>query len=233
MLADMSVDYYIRLEQGRERHPSPPMIDALTRALGLDHDGRDHLYRLAGLGPRVASGGSERVDPELRRLMDAWPNNPAIVLGCAYDVLAGNHLGEELFSHFPVTRNLLELVFIDPSARSFYADWDTAAANTVAGFRLLEAQAPDHPRIRAVLAGLQESSPEFSRIWSENRAEGKRIDTKRLVHHDVGPMTLTMLGFDVRSAPGQQLVVYQAEAGTPSADAISLLGTLASARTTT
>ncbi|GAA1463248.1 helix-turn-helix transcriptional regulator [Williamsia maris] len=227
MLADMSVDYYTRLEQGRERSPSPQMIDALSRALHLDHDGREHLHRLAGLGPRPSAAGSERVDPELRRLLDAWPDNPAIVLGCAYDVLAGNHLGEELFSHFPVTRNLAELVFLDPAARSFYADWQTAAENTVAGFRLLEAQAPDHPRIREVREGLHARSSDFVEIYAQNRAAGKRIETKRLIHPEVGPLTLTMLGFDVRSAPGQQLIVYHAQAGTADADAISLLRTRA------
>ena len=232
MLAGMSVDYYIRLEQGRETNPSSQILDALSAALTLDEDARQHLYRLAGLSPRSdGSGGSERVDPALLRLMDAWPHNPALVLGRAYDVLAGNALGEALFSGFPFTRNLVEKVFLDPGSRSFYADWDEAASNTVAGLRLLEGAAPHHPRIRAVVADLLARSPEFARMWKENRARGKRIESKRLIHPEVGPLTLHMLTFDVRSAPGQQLVVYQADPGTPTADALTLLGTLAATTT--
>ncbi|MEV0401221.1 helix-turn-helix transcriptional regulator [Actinoallomurus sp. NPDC050550] len=80
MLAGVSVDYYIRLEQGRERTPSTQVIDALAAALRLDEDGREHLFRLAGLSPRArATAVDERVDPSLLQLMTAWPNNPAIV----------------------------------------------------------------------------------------------------------------------------------------------------------
>ncbi|PWW66767.1 helix-turn-helix transcriptional regulator [Actinokineospora spheciospongiae] len=228
MLAGMSVDYYTRLEQGRETSPSGQVLDGLCAALRLDEDGRQHLYRLAGLSPRGdGSGGSERVDPALAQLLDAWPHHPALVLGRAYDVLVANRLGEALFSGFPVTRNLVEKVFLDPGSRSFYADWDAVAANTVAGFRLLEGAAPQHPRVRAVVDDLLGRSPEFARLWAQNRARGKRIETKRLVHPEVGALTLRMLSFDVRSAPGQELIVYQAEPGSPSADALALLGTIA------
>ncbi|WP_188190401.1 helix-turn-helix domain-containing protein [Nonomuraea sp. SYSU D8015] len=227
LLAGVSVDYYVRLEQGRERNPSPQVLDALGGVLRLDDDARSHLFRLAGLTPRPALSAPERVDPELLQLLDGWPDNPALVLGRAYDVLAGNRLGYALFEGFRGGANLLVKLFLDPEARSFYADWEAAAVNTVAGFRLLHGQDPHHPRVREVLGSMLERSPEFAALWLRNDARGKRAEVKTFRHRDVGELTLRMQAFDVRAAPGQQLVVYHAEPGSASADALALLGTLA------
>ncbi|MFI0353217.1 helix-turn-helix domain-containing protein [Actinomadura sp. 9N407] len=227
LLAGMSVDYYVRLEQGRERNPSPQVLNALATVLRLDDDARSHLFRLAGPAPRPARSTPERADPELLQLLDGWPDNPALVLGRAYDVLAGNRLGHALFEEFRGGANLLVKLFLDPDARWFYKDWEAAAVGTVAGFRLLYGQDPHHPRVREVLGSMLERSPEFAELWRANEARGKRAEVKTFRHGDVGELTLRMHAFDVRAAPGQQLVVYQAEPGSASADALALLGTLA------
>ncbi|WP_272493055.1 helix-turn-helix domain-containing protein [Jidongwangia harbinensis] len=233
LLAGLSVDYYIRLEQGRERHPSAQVLDALGAALRLDDDGRRHLYRLAGLGPRPPVAAPERVDPDLRQLLDGWPDNPALVLGRAYDVLARNRLGAALFAGFTYSENLVLNMFLDPFARSFYRDWPAAAVNTVAGFRLAEGATPHDPRIARVLRELREESAEFVRLWKRNEARGKRAEVKTFVHGEVGELTLRMQTFDVRSAPGQQLVVYHAEPGSPAAQGLRLLGSIAATRDST
>ncbi len=230
-MAGMSVDYYVRLEQGRERHPSAQVLDAIAQVLQLDDDARLHLFQVAGLSPRPYGGAApERVDPQLLQLMEMWPENPAMVLGKAYDVLAGNQLAYTLFEGFRHGANLLMKVFLDPEARRFYPDWERAASNTVAGFRLLHGAHPRDPRIQEVLEIVRTQSPDFATMWERHDARGKRRESKTFRHPDVGDLTLRMNAFDVKAAPGQELIVYHAEPGSTSADALRLLGTLAATR---
>ncbi|MFG2228347.1 helix-turn-helix domain-containing protein [Streptomyces sp. NPDC048644] len=228
LLAGVSADYYVRLEQGRERTPSAQVLDALAAALRLDEDGRLHLFRIVGLGPRTRSGAvPDRVEPSLPALMDAWPHNPAIVYNRAYDVLASNAIADVLFHGWAHSHNLMHVVFTDPAARAFYRDWHDVARNSVAGFRLGHGAAPDDPRGRHVLGELLAGSPEFAELWARHDARGKSLERKRFEHREVGPLTLTMQTFDVRSAPGQELVIYHAEPASPSSEALALLGSLA------
>ncbi|RDI65560.1 helix-turn-helix transcriptional regulator [Nocardia pseudobrasiliensis] len=228
LLAGISVDYYVRLEQGREVGPSSQVVDVLASVLRLDEDGRGHLFRLAGLSPRARTDAvCDRVDPSLLQLMSAWPDNPAIVYNRAYDVLASNAIADALFHDWTHSRNLLHIVFTDPGARTFYRDWPEVARNSVAGFRIGYGEAPTDQRIRQVLGEMLDHSPSFAKLWTTHDARGKTLERKRFHHHDVGELTLTMQTFDVRSAPGQQLVVYHADPGSPSGSALVLLGTLA------
>ena len=162
--------------------------------------------------------------------MAAWPDNPALVYNRAYDVLAANPIAEALFGAFAFSRNLMLLVFFDPAARDFYTDWRAIAENAVAGFRLAHGAAPDDPRLRAVLAQLLEHSGEFRDMWARHDARGKTLATKTFSHSDVGVVELSMQTFDVRAAPGQELVVYQAEPESASAERLALLGSLAVSR---
>jgi transcriptional regulator with XRE-family HTH domain len=222
-LAGVSIDYYVRLEQGRERGPSAQVLETLSGALRLDSDGRDHLYRLAGLAPLLRpTGAAEDVDDGLADLLNAWPDTPALVYNLAYDVLAANPLGTALYDGFPFSRNLMHLVFSDPGAREFYADWPAVAASSVAGFRLQCGRAPGDPRLRALLTELL-TSKDFAELWARHDARGKSLELKTFCHRQVGPLTLRAQTFEVRGGSGQELVVYRAEPGSPSADALSRL----------
>lgn len=226
MLAGVSVDYLTRLEQGRERSPSPQVVDALAAALRLDDDARVHLHGLAGTAPRPRQPTPRRVDPALLQLMASWHRQPAIVLDRAYDVIAANALAEALFG-LERTRNLVELVFLDSAGADLYADWPTTARGTVAGLRRNLGLAPDDQRLREVLETVLARSETFRDLWATYDVEGKSLTRKTLVHPQVGRIDLVMQTFEVRSAPGQELCVYDAESGSESAANLALLGSIA------
>ncbi|MEU9607199.1 helix-turn-helix transcriptional regulator [Streptomyces sp. NPDC048057] len=227
VLAGVNGDYYARLEQGRERHPSAQVLDALGRALRLNDDAHAHLFRLAGVAPsRGCAPTADRVSPALRQLVDSSPRTVAFVIGPALDLLAANALAKALHSPFEKADNLARMIFLAPEGRWFYTRWSDAAHGAVGHLRQAAGSTADDPRLRDVVDDLTERSPDFARLWHSHEVLGKRQDAKHLHHPDVGPLALTYQTFDVRDAPGQQLVVYQAEPDSSSAHALDLLGSL-------
>lgn len=224
LLAGVSSDYYVRLEQGRERHPSPQVVAALARALHLDEEATAYLHDLAR--PRPRRRRREVVSPALLGMMRAWTETPAVVLGRCLNVLAHNHLGEALFAGHTYSDDLVRLVFLDPDGRDFYPDWERVAVNTVGGLRAAAGADQDDPRLIETVGELSVKSADFRRLWARHDIRQKAGETKRFRHPLVGELTLTYEALTLNSAPDQQLVVYQAEPGSSSAEALSLLGSL-------
>jgi transcriptional regulator with XRE-family HTH domain len=233
-LAGLSTDYYVRLEQGRERNPSVQVVDALARALLLEDDAIAHLHRLARPVPGRTrrTGRRERVGPGLLRMMNDWHRTPAVILGRCMTVLACNALGGALFGGHTYSGDLMRLVFLDPDAREFYPEWDRVAVNTVAGLREQAGTDYDDPLLVEVVGELSLKSEAFRRLWARQDIRQKSQETKRFRHPLVGELTLDYECLTINSAPGQQLVVYQAEPGSPSEHALSLLGSLTATDTT-
>ncbi|MCI3273707.1 helix-turn-helix domain-containing protein [Streptomyces cylindrosporus] len=232
MLAGVSTDYYVRLEQGRERNPSAQVLDALAGALHLDADATEHLHRLArpARGRDRTRKAPEQVSPVLLRMMDRWHSTPAVVLGRRMNVLAHNPLGRALFAGHTYSDDLLRLVFLDPDAHEFYPDWERAAANTVGALRAAAGTDHDDPHLIRTVGELSLKSPEFRRLWARHDIRRKTHETKRLRHPLVGELTLDYESFTINSAPGRQLVVYEAAPNSPSAEALALLGSLTADR---
>lgn len=226
MLAGISVDYYARLEQGRERFPSAGVLNALASALLLDQDQRQHLFRLSGLTPSENVGVPESVDQSLLDLLSLWSHTPSLVINRHLDILAQNTLAEALYSGFEELDNLARMTFLDPFGQRFFADWERAASSCVANLRLALGHRSSVESTRQVVAEIYDQCAIFREFWDCTNVRGKTRDAKDFEHPEVGRMTLTFNAFDVRSAPGLQLIVYQAAPGSASADKLAILGSL-------
>ena len=224
LLAGVSSDYYIRLEQGRENSPSPQVLEAVAQALKLDAESADHLNRLC-LTPsqRPHDRGEAEASTQLLQLMDGWEHTPAFVLGPALDILAGNSLATALHSGFETFDNLARNVFVDPAGREFYQEWDRAAHSCVAELRAAYGHDPESARIAEVVEELSAESEEFAGIWRLHDVKSKSQEGKHLKHPDVGDLHIAFAAFTVNGAPHQQLVVYQAEPAGPTAAAFETL----------
>lgn len=221
VLAGMSADYYTRLEQGREQNPSVQILEALARGLDLDGDEREHLFHLAGYRAPLRALRQE-VRPELARLLGRWQDQAAFVLNGTLDVLAPNALARALFYDFSRQDNLARMVFLDPVARTFYADWECAAESVVADLRHRSRDLPAAVS-DSVVQELGEASEEFRQLWAQQRVRGKTHAVKRFRHRGVGELTLAFQALDVPDSPGWQIIPYDAELGTASAEAFALL----------
>ncbi|MCX4461622.1 helix-turn-helix transcriptional regulator [Streptomyces sp. NBC_01728] len=228
VLAGVSADYYARLEQGRERNPSAQVIGAIGQALRLMPEAREHLFRLAGLNPRLGPDSPrELVHPSLLRLLEAFPQAAAYVLGPAFDVLATNAIADALLSPFGTERNMPRILFTHPRAKAVFADWELLRRSTVYALRLTAGRFPNDADITGLVAELGEVSPEFRSLWADHDVAGLTRLFKVFVHPEVGRIELTYQTFDVVDAPGQLLLVGTPEPGSRSEQALTYLVSMA------
>ncbi|GAA2814473.1 helix-turn-helix transcriptional regulator [Saccharopolyspora taberi] len=235
--AGISMDYYTRLEQGRERHPSDAVLDALARVLRLDEAEHQHLHNLARHAARPPRGTPEPerevVRPTVQRLLTSLGGCPAYVLNQSNDVLAANPSGWALLPGIeqwePERRNSLRYVFLHPSARTLYVRWHDIAQDSVAHLRSTFGDNPCDPRVTGLIDELTRRSEEFHAMWQRNEVQPKSAGVKSFNHPSVGRMDL---GYEVLAVSGtqQRLIVYQAPEGSPDEDAMRLLRHVAPAQ---
>jgi transcriptional regulator with XRE-family HTH domain len=228
MLAGVSVDYYVRLEQGRNTSVSASVLDAIARALQLDDFERAHLFDLAKpkAGARRPAPRPQRVRPGVRVLLENLVT-PAFVLGRRLDVLATNRMARALLCDFdalpPRERNHARWVFLDPAARELYVDWDAIARDNVAVLRMDAGRHPDDPELSALIGELTMKSPEFAGWWADHDVLRQTHGSKRYHHPVVGDLTVTYEALTLPDDPEQTLFVYSVEPGSSSAQALALL----------
>jgi transcriptional regulator with XRE-family HTH domain len=227
-LAGVSVDYYVRLEQGRDLRPSVAVLEALARALQLAAPERDHLFRLGRTTPepRRSTPGAERVRPVTRRLLELVDPAPAAVYGRRLDVLAWNRGFSALIIDPalvpPGRRNMVLLMFLDPGLRARYVHWSTYARDTVACLRAAAGRHPDDPSISALVGELSIKSAEFRALWSRHDVREKTVGRKEFDHPLVGRVALDYESLAVPNSD-QILQVYSAAPDSPDAAALQLL----------
>ncbi|MEU3979250.1 helix-turn-helix transcriptional regulator [Streptomyces sp. NPDC026672] len=229
-LAGVSVDYYVRLERGRTLGVSESVLDAVARALRLNTTERAHLFDLAqptaGRARPERPLAPQRVHPSLHRALDAFAS-PAMVQGRRMDVLAANRLGHALITDFQALphrdRNIARFVFLDETAEALYPDWEQVAGDCVATLRVYAGRHPDDPLLTELVGELSLRSAAFRRMWAEHDVLVHTTGTKRLRHPVVGDLTLDYVVLAAEGDPEQTLVLYTAEPGSPSAEAIDIL----------
>ncbi|WP_375491383.1 helix-turn-helix domain-containing protein [uncultured Jatrophihabitans sp.] len=227
-LAGVSVEYLVRLEQGRAKHPSAQLLGALARALRLTDDERDHLYRVAGAAVPSTGVVPRHIAPGVQRVIDRLGDVPLGVHSAAWDLLWCNPLWVALTgdpTHLEgIERNVAWRHFMtSPSA----IDFDDRHAeefsdDLAADLREASGRYPDDPALATLITRLRTESPDFARRWGAAHVARHRASTKTATNTPVGPITVDC---DVLTAPGTDLriVVYTTLPGSPDASRMDLL----------
>ncbi|MEV0959106.1 helix-turn-helix transcriptional regulator [Streptomyces sp. NPDC049951] len=239
-LADMSVEYYAKLERGNLAGVSPSVLEALARALQLDDAERAHLLNLA----QAADGSDVLNRPRRRRTKDQWrPHRslqwtldaitagPAFVRNGRMDILAANPLARAFYGDVYATpgnqANLARFNFLDPASRRFYPDWDLFADVAVAILRTEAGRNPHDKDLHDLVGELSTRSEEFRTRWGAHNVRHHGTGTKRFHHSAVGELTLAFEGLEMAAEPGLTLTIYTAEPGSPSEEGLRLLASWA------
>lgn len=243
-LADVSVEYYAKLERGHLAGVSPAVLEAVARALQLDDAEREHLLNLA----RAADGSDALARPRRRATrqwtphrslqwtLDAVTGGPAFVRNGRMDVLAANPLARAFYADVYADphnqANLARFNFLDPASRRFYPDWDLAADVAVAILRTEAGRNPHDKELHDLVGELSTRSDAFRTRWGAHDVRHHGTGTKRFHHPAVGALTLAYEGLEMATEPGLTLTVYTAEPGSPSDEGLRLLASWAADRET-
>ncbi|MFI6680205.1 helix-turn-helix transcriptional regulator [Kribbella sp. NPDC050470] len=226
LLASVSVDYYIRLEQGRAENPSVAVLTAVADALRLSPAERDHLRMLACSAPPAVPARTA-VRPQLEAMIQAMRDVPAIVVDRLSTVLAWNRGATAVIADFddPRNRNLARLYFLDPHAREFYADWETVARDAVALLRRTSAEYAADLELTALVDELRTASPDFNRFWTSQDVAARSHCPKTLNHPTAGQLTFTLESLQVPGDTPHYVLTYTPANPTTQAALETLLTT--------
>jgi len=236
MLADVSVEYYSRLERGSLSGVSDSVLDAVARALLLDDAERDHLFDLArAANASPVRAGRRSSTPKTLRIglqhtLDAFTGGPAFIRNDHLDILGANALGRALYADlFRKTErpNLARAAFLDREwSDAFYPDWDVAADQSVAILRAAAGYDPYDRDLQDLVGELSTLSPEFRAKWGAHDVRRHATGEKHFTHPVVGALDLYFEGSRLMSDPALSFLLYTAEPGSPTADALRLLGSI-------
>jgi transcriptional regulator with XRE-family HTH domain len=224
MLAGISADYYLRLERGRDRHPSVQVLESIARVLRLDDDHVAYLLSLVAEAPRQRRRRPRRetVPDGALKLLDSLAQ-PAFVEDRYFDVLASNVLARALSPRLAVGGNQLRDMFLDPAEQALYPQWADYTECFIANLRQAVGTDIDDPRFIDLVGELSLGSPLFRQLWARHEVRGQRGTLMRLDHPQVGELTLNRERLSIGGAEGLMLVVFHPDAGSRDADKLALL----------
>ncbi|MFY1615927.1 helix-turn-helix domain-containing protein [Micromonospora sp. WMMD736] len=224
LLAGISPDYYLRLERGRDRNPSPQVLEALARVLQLDDIERMYLLDLAAARPRAPRRKrSEQVPARVYELL-AHLQVPAFVEGRAFDVLAANPMAVAFSPRLRPGQNRLRSLLLDPEERAFHQDWTKATANFIATLRTTIGDDIDNPRFVELVGELALSSQRFRTLWARHDVRNLDGGTTTVHHPVVGDLRLHRDKLPIEDVI---LVVYYPDKDSDSDEKLRLLAALA------
>jgi transcriptional regulator with XRE-family HTH domain len=236
MLAGISVKYYTRLERGNANGVSEDVLESVVRALQLDEAERAHLFDLVRAvstsRPPRRRPSQERVRSTVQQILDSMSGTAAYVRNGRLDILGANRLGHALyadvFNDVAQPPNMARFFFLNQRAAEFFVDWDTVSHDAVAILRAEAGRDPHDRRLSDLIGELATRSDEFRVRWAAHNVKFHRTGVKRFHHPIVGDLTLAYEALDLPADSGQRMLVYTAEPGSPSHDAMQLLASWAS-----
>lgn len=215
-LAGISIDYLVRLEQGRDHNPSLSVITALSGALRLDADERKHLTKLAACtnSPELCPEGTGPVDevpPTLRALLDRLDPTPAVLLGPWYQVLGHNQAWQRVVHGTGMiddpAPNLARFTFLDPRSREVFPAWDESANEQAAVLREAAIRWRGDAELRALLDELL-AVPEFARRWRAHDVARRRRSTKTVLHPEAGELHIDYEVLAIPDGTDQRIIAW-------------------------
>ncbi|MET9227836.1 helix-turn-helix transcriptional regulator [Lentzea sp. NPDC003310] len=236
VLAHISTEYYVRLEQGRAPRPSAEVLAGIAGALLLTDAESDHLHVLAGTAPSRTGTHRRDVRPSILALLERLPRTAGFVVSATFEVLACNDLMAALMEDFrelpPRDRNLARRAFLEQRELYGVSDASEFRHHVVMRLRSALARYPADPEVSGLVEELRAGSAEFARLWERHDVQAAPVLTKTFRHPAVGEITVDCDSLALEDRD-QYLVLYSAVPGSRDAEALALLDVLGTQTLTT
>ena len=227
LLSGVSHTWYTWLEQGRDIRPSRQVVDALARTLRMSPPEHEYVLRLTGHGGAAPAGAADGMPAHVQRLLDALGSSPAYAITSGWTIVGWNRAYERFYpgvARLPAAeRNLLWLVFTDPTVRDLLGDWTADSRRFLTQFRAEIGPRLADPEIVDLVARLQAASPHFRAGWASHDVDRFSSGERRFEHPEVGSLLLEHHQLTLADSPDLHLVVYTATPGSDSATRLARL----------
>lgn len=222
-LAGISAEYYVKLEQGQEAHPTGQVLDALSKALKLDATARSYLHSLARFTTPDARPVTAAAVQTAEWLINSWTMTAAMILDRHSDIVSVNPLMTSLVSGYRAGENALRVLLVDPALRHLYIEWDGLSMRSIGLLRSAIGPEPHHPRASELVAQLTQESARFRELWHRHDIAGMTEGAHPMNHPIAGELALYFAHFPLSGADGHSIFLYYAEPDSSTERALAAL----------